>query len=294
MLRRTRITSCNAVSPKLGQLYTHFIHIQASLMTADGISASSAVSFVREALAGGLAIRLFGSVAVWWRCPQGRDRFERLRDRPIRDIDLVGLLRDKATVERFFQEHGWVIDQDVARIPGAKYSLLYLVDRRRVWSRCDVHYNSLDFCHSIDMRKRLLVDELTIPLAELVLSKLQVRAMTSVDDFDVKTILLEHDAQPADGNHVNTFVFASRCGADWGLQTTVRDNLNRLRANVATDAQLTAAQRAEVIARLHELDASAKRGRRTLRWRLRGVIGRRMQWGEEVDPVGLAVGDSVH
>lgn len=260
-------------------------------MTIGTISPSSALALVEDALTAGLSLRLFGSLAIWYRCPAGRTRFERLRERPIKDIDLVGLFAQKRPVEQFLQQRGWVLDEEVARIPGVKFSLVYLIDRGRVWSRCDVHYNALDFCHTIDLRTRLLVDDVTIPLAELVLSKLQVGVMTSVDDFDITTVLLEHDVQPADGECVNSSVVASRCGADWGLHTTALGNVRRLRVTVATDAQLTQSERAILDRRLHDLEASIHRGRKTFRWWLRRLVGRRMRWQDEVDPVGLAVGD---
>ena len=54
-------------------------------------------------------------------------------------------------------------------------------------------YDELEFCHVIPLQGRLEDDRPTIPLAELLLSKLQIVRINEKDAVDACLILLDHE-----------------------------------------------------------------------------------------------------
>ena len=65
----------------------------------------------------------------------------------------------------------------------------------------DVFYEKLDFCHAIPLEDRLRVDAPTLPLAELLLGKLQIVKITEKDFVDMIALLLEHKLGEGDASY---------------------------------------------------------------------------------------------
>jgi len=251
------------------------------------------IMIVEETRAEQLCLRLFGSIAVWHHCPTLRTRIEQKRPHPFQDFDFAAPYHDKRQIEQFFRRRAWILDDDVASVPGARCTVLYKIRGGIVIARCDIHYDFLYFCHFIDCRTRLHIDEVTIPLAELVLSKLQPNQLGDSDLFDLAMLLLEHDVSNGDTDTINAKVIKRSCAADWGLFTTVRLNITKAMANVADADWLSVDERALVMDRLDRLCKLTLEAPKPCRWRARNIIGKRLRWYDEVDPVGLRVGDEM-
>ena len=65
----------------------------------------------------------------------------------------------------------------------------------------DVFYDRLEFCHTIPLVDRLEADAPTIPLAELVLSKLQIVKINEKDVIDLILLLLDHPVGSGRSGH---------------------------------------------------------------------------------------------
>ncbi len=77
-----------------------------------------------------------------------------------------------------------------------------IFDKPEAGLHVDVFYEKLDFCHAIYWKDRLETDSPTIPLAELLLEKMQIVQINEKDVIDTIMLLLEHplgDSGP--GNH---------------------------------------------------------------------------------------------
>ena len=97
----------------------------------------------------------------------------------------------------------------------------------------DVFYEKLDFCHAIALQDRLQVDAPTLPLAELLLAKLQIVKITEKDFVDMIALLLEHELGEDDRTTLNAARIAKLCAEDWGLwrtATRISDKLEVIRA----------------------------------------------------------------
>ncbi len=108
----------------------------------------------------------------------------------------------------------------------------------------DVFYDRLEFCHVIPLAGRLEVDQPTIPLAELLLSKLQIVKINEKDVVDAILLLLDHPLGTADdGDTIDLDRIAALTAADWGLWRTLTQNLDKIAALARPYPQLAPEQR---------------------------------------------------
>jgi hypothetical protein len=85
-------------------------------------------------------------------------------------------------------------------------------------------------------------------------------------------LMLEHDLAEEDGpGKLNVARVAQACAADWGLFTTVMDNLAKLRETFGEQAPLE---------RIAELESRLESEPKSRAWKLRAKIGRRKRWFE--------------
>jgi hypothetical protein len=137
----------------------------------------------------------------------------------------------------------------------------------------DVFVSSFRMCHEIPLEKRLTVDDDTVPLAELLLTKLQIIELNEKDVRDTVALLLEHEVTD-DDRGVNASHVASLCAEDWGLWRTISHNLERLRQQVVHYDVDQEAVSGRVTLLLDRIDKAPK----SRSWRLRAKIGERKRW----------------
>ena len=61
----------------------------------------------------------------------------------------------------------------------------------------DVFIGDFTMCHTLPLADRLHIEPVTIPLAELFLSKAQIVDLNRKDVLDLLTLILDHGAAPA-------------------------------------------------------------------------------------------------
>jgi hypothetical protein len=140
-------------------------------------------------------------------------------------------------------------------------------------------------CHRIPLMDRLDVDALTLPLAELLLTKLQVVELNKRDETDLLLLLLEHDVGTTDDETINAEVIAALCARDWGLWRTVKLNVERLRealGGYAFSPEQADAVRRRLDALWDRIDAEPK----SSKWKLRDRVGDRKRWYEKPEETG--------
>ncbi|HTX11794.1 MAG TPA: hypothetical protein VME22_24445 [Solirubrobacteraceae bacterium] len=225
-----------------------------------------------------LPIRLIGGLAVRLRAGDG---MHPSLSREYKDIDFVTPKgRGKAVVE-FFSKMQYDPDREFNAFNGGTRLLFHDPTNGR---QLDVFVGSFRMCHEIPFADRIALDPSTVPLAELLLTKLQVVALNEKDLRDAIAILHHLDVGDQDGDTINAQRIAQLCAADWGLWRTCTMNLDRIRDGVHLYG-LSEVERGLVehrLARLGEwIDAEPKpRG-----WRLRDRIGDRKRWYEEPEEV---------
>ena len=107
----------------------------------------------------------------------------------------------------------------------------------------DVLVDNLEMCHKFDFGDRLSKSTPTLPLAELLLSKLQVVKINRKDVLDALVLLAEHPLAQDDGapdsrhgqGAINVPRILSFTSNDWGWYRTVTGNLTTLDRYLAVE-----------------------------------------------------------
>jgi hypothetical protein len=149
----------------------------------------------------------------------------------------------------------------------------------------DIFYEKLDFCHVIRWDGRLEVDGPSIPLAELLLEKMQIVEINEKDVIDTIMLLLEHPLGDVDKETINIARVAQLCAADWGMWRTATMNLDKVRALAHGYEQLSKDEKAHVEQKVEAALERIESEPKSMAWRLRARVGDRVKWYKDVDEV---------
>ncbi len=230
----------------------------------------------------GVLLRVIGSLAFQIHCPK-YGYLQQAMGRAYTDIDFAAYSRQTKAIQELMAKLGYVDNHEVFIVSGGERSIF---DRSEIGLHVDVFYEKLDFCHVIHWTNRLEVDSPSIPLAEMLLEKMQIVQINEKDVVDTIMLLLEHPLGDNDKETINIKRIAALCGADWGLWRTVTMNLDKVRKLAQSYDELTNEQKSavqnQVAAALARIEAEPK----ALPWRLRARVGDRVKWYKDVDEVG--------
>lgn len=224
-------------------------------------------------------MRLIGALAFRTHCPQYGSIQDKL-GRKFTDFDFVSYPRFVRDVRRVLTELGYEEDKQVTQLFGDRRMLFHdpAFDRH-----VDVFYNILDFCHPINFVGRLEKEELTVPLAELLLEKMQIVQINEKDLIDSVMLLREHPIGDSDQETINAAVIAGILSKDWGFWRTVTGNLRLLDEKLAAYQGLAEADRTVVHDRIQELQGRIEAAPKSLAWKARAQIGERLKWYKDVE-----------
>jgi hypothetical protein len=227
-----------------------------------------------------ITLRLFGGMAVHLRCPS--TSIEGLK-RPYGDLDFITDWASLINLEHFFKSNGYLPDRTLNTLYGDRRQLYFdEINQRQV----DILVDVFEMCHTIPLGKRLKLDDLTLPLSELFLTKVQIVEMNRKDVLDVCAILVDHSTGIDDGESINLPVLQGLCGEDWGLFTTVTENLTMIYEMVKnSEIELPESINEILLKRLDALNQTLNSCPKSARWKMRSLVGKRMPWFEEVEEV---------
>ena len=247
---------------------------------------AEALRIVAAADREGLLLRLMGGMAVRAHVPEWTHRTRR---REV-DLDFATRSKDRKAVFALLEREGYTPNKRHNALFGQHQG--YFVDETR--SRpVDVLVDKLEMCHRIEFGDRLDRSRPTLPVADLLLSKLQVVKINKKDVLDALILLAEHPLAQDDGApDADTGVGAisvprilAHTSGDWGWWRTATGNLDVLDRYLDTD--FTEADvdiggerpvrydpRAQVAALRKAIDDAPK----STRWKLRSSIGERQKW----------------
>ncbi len=231
---------------------------------------------VASAARRGAVARLLGGVAVVVRS----EAVERpALAREIKDVDLVIRARDRSAIVGLLLEIGYEPDKEFNAFQGRRRLLFYDRSHGR---QLDVFVGEFAMCHVIPLKDRLDLDPETLPLAELVMTKLQIVKLNEKDRIDLHRLFLANDVGTGDDVGINADRIAEVCANDWGLTRTLM--LNAERTQVALDGvNLQPLDRDLIAARIARVASAVNARRKSMRWQARALIGERVQWYEDPD-----------
>jgi hypothetical protein len=229
----------------------------------------------------GILLRVIGSLAFQMHCPKF-GYLQQAMGRAYTDIDFAAYRKQTKEIQKLLLGLGYGENREVFIVSEGARAIF---EKPGSGLHLDVFYEKLDFCHVISWEGRLEVDKPTIPLAEMVLEKMQIVQINEKDVIDTIMLLLEHPLGDNDAETINIARIAGLCGSDWGLWRTTTMNLNKVRTLAQGYAQLNPEQKAVVASQVGAALERLEQEPKTLAWKLRARVGDRVKWYKEVDEV---------
>ncbi len=239
--------------------------------------ADEARRILDEARSRGIVLRLFGGVAVKYHCP-GSSHRELQRSYP--DLDFFGTKKQGRLIRKLLTDMGYEPNQRFNALHGEK-RLIYddPANRRSV----DIFLEVFKMCHTLPIGKRLNLDEFTIPITDLLLTKLQIVETNEKDIRDLTAILHDHEVEktvaPSEREAIDAGYIANLCSNDWGLQKTVSLTLKKIPAFLSRYG-LDPSSEQLIQTRIQKLLRAIDEAPKGLKWKLRDAIGEKKRWYE--------------
>jgi hypothetical protein len=230
----------------------------------------------------GLSMRVIGSLAFQMHCPK-HGFLQAAMGRAYTDIDFAAYKKQSKEIKALMAGLGYVEDREVSIVSEGDRAIF---NHQNSDLHVDVFFDKLDFSHLISWNGRLESDSPTIPLAELLLEKMQIVKINEKDVIDTIMLLLEHPLGDRDEEVINLARVADLCAKDWGLWRTTTMNLDKVRQLAGAYEQLSGEQKAKVNSQVKSILERIEAEPKSMAWRLRARVGDRVKWYKDVDEVG--------
>ena len=218
----------------------------------------------------GVPLRLLGGVAVRMKAPECPPAL----DRVYKDIDFAVTKKGASAADKLLREAGYEPHVSFNAMHARERGLYFDTENDR---QVDLFIGSFRMCHEIPLNDRLDVESTTVPLAELMLTKLQIIEVNEKDIRDTVLLFHGHPIADSDDGAVNGGQIAQLCASDWGLWRTITANLERCRTHVG-DYELPDADRERIEGRFDELLERIEAEPKSRGWKLRAKVGERKRW----------------
>lgn len=230
---------------------------------------AAALAIVQAAAERNLPLRVLGDTAVRLRCPTA-ERFPPTEDDEI--LELAARSRQAADLNSVLVQRGLS--------PDTRFNTLHASERLRFVDSAarlpiEVFLNSFEEYHRLELADRLSADDVTLPLADVLLLQLQRVEFTPQDQKRILALLADHDLGPGKAG-IDPARIVEVCADDWGWTKTVTMNLEK--AVAAAPATLPAEAAGLVAGRARRLIQLIDEAPKSLGWNVRARLGERRPW----------------
>jgi hypothetical protein len=239
---------------------------------------AQATKIIDEAQKNNVILRALGGMAIAMHCPSAKDR---LLGRVYVDIDLVGHEKQSSAIKKLLIEMGFE--------PNKRFNALHGSKRLQFWDTkrkidIDIFLDVFEMCHKINLKDRLDLDQHTIPLADLLITKLQVVELNEKDVRDIIAMLRDHEIDEGEPDKIDVDYIAKLCSGDWGLYKTLTMNAQKT-ASLLDDYALQEADKRKVKSRIAAFLKRLEEQPKSMKWKIRAKLGDRTKWYETVEEV---------
>ncbi len=236
----------------------------------DGVT--EALRIVTEAEKRNVVLRIVGGIAFRLRSPSSST--SNLK-RTYADIDMIGRSDQSKQIKSLFKDLGYEPRERFNQMNGRVRLIFNDLENNR---RIDIFLNIFEMCHKFDFTDRLQVDKVTLPLADLLLTKLQVIEITEREYKDVLALLCDNEiGDKDDSTMINGKYIAQLCASDWGIYKTVTMNLERIK-RAQDEYSFSKNQAALIESRINSLTKMIEDAPKSMKWRARARIGEKVKW----------------
>ncbi len=226
-----------------------------------------------------ILMRVLGGVAVKVHHTADLPAFRR----EFGDLDFVIAGRQRREFESFMVTVGYSPHKQFNLLNGKDRQIYY---HNETEMKLDIFVDTFSMCHKIPLEGRLHLHPVTVPPAELLLTKAQIAELNRKDALDIASLLLFVETGSDDNEKINLNRIAQLCGTDWGLYKTTSINLKRVEEAVSEETlPLAETERSLIKKRIDEILKTFETMTKSLAWQMRDKVGTRVRWYEEVEEV---------
>jgi len=219
----------------------------------------------------GTHIRVIGGIAVKLHCPSATHR---AMARTYGDIDFIGYRRQRTEISRLMEDMGYQPNRRFNALQGHRRLLF---DHPELGYDADFFLDVFPMCHELNLVGRLELGEYTVPIGDLLLSKLQVIELNEKDVIDTYALIYDHDiAERDDLETIDPRPIAKLVGDDWGWYKTLSINVDKVLA--LADQYLQGEQREVCVERLTRLRQLLEDAPKSMKWKMRARVGEKKRW----------------
>jgi hypothetical protein len=218
---------------------------------------------------------LLGGVAVYLRCPSASS--PELR-REYKDIDFVTVRKMTQKLTEVLEQNGHVADKRFNALHGSQRLFFWDEQNGR---QLDVFVDRFEMCHAFDLRNRVDRDPTgtTLPLADLLLTKMQVVEINFKDMQDIAAVLQDHPLSDNEDG-INADYITQLTRNDWGLQHTLELTIEKIRGDEHLGPLSVERPAFTLSGQLEDLNRAMRDAPKSTSWKLRARLGERKRWYE--------------
>ncbi len=219
----------------------------------------------------GVHIRVIGGMAVKLHSPSAEHR---AMARTYGDIDFIGYRSQRTQIARLMEDMGYEPNRRFNALQGHRRLLF---DNPELGYDADFFLDVFPMCHELNLVGRLELDEYTVPIEDLLLSKLQVIELNEKDVIDTFALVCDHDiAEVDDRETIDPRPIAKLVSDDWGWYKTLSTNIDKVLS--LADDYLQGEQRELCVERLTRLRQTMEEVPKSMRWKMRAKVGEKKRW----------------
>lgn len=241
-----------------------------SLVLVPPNALEAATQIIDTAEKRGVRLRLLGGLAFKKLCPSSMEpRYYREN----KDIDLMGRREDSREIMRTMETLGYKPREVFNKLNMGQRLIYYDMGNRR---RVDLFLDEFVMCHKFNFKESILAGTYTLPITQLLMTKLQVVEKTEKEYKDI--IVAFHDFDVSSGREgIRGDEIADLCSKDWGIYTTFWKSLESVQLKAE---ELDGPERSLVKSRIQKLMQTMESAPKSFGWKLRARIGERQKWYE--------------
>ncbi|MDG6909080.1 MAG: nucleotidyltransferase family protein [Nitrososphaerota archaeon] len=244
------------------------------LLPTDGLEAAAQI--IETAEAKGVRLRLLGGLAFKKLCPSTSDpRYSREN----KDIDLMGKREDSRAIMKIMETLGYKPRELFNKLNMGQRLIYYdMANKRRV----DLFLDEFVMCHKFNFKENILAGTYTLPITQLLMTKLQVVEKTDKEYKDLVVAFRDFDVTGGPEG-IRGDEIAELSSKDWGIYTTFWKTLE---AVMAKAPELAGGESDIVCSRIRKLMSTMEAAPKSIGWKMRARVGERTRWYDLPDSDG--------
>jgi Uncharacterised nucleotidyltransferase len=228
----------------------------------------AATQIIEKAEEKGARLRLLGGLAFKLLCPSASTPGY---SRENKDIDLMGRREDTKKIASAMEELGYKPREVFNKLNMGQRLIYYDMPNKR---RVDLFLDEFVMCHRFNFKESILAGTKTLPITQLVMTKLQVVEKTDKEYLDLFAAFKDNEVTWRGGG-IQGEEISELSSRDWGIYTTFRKSLEATLArseSLPTDASRLVQERVKRLLEMMEVRP------KSLSWKVRARVGERAKW----------------